>query len=120
MIKAIYPTGRYMTVNNGTPAQPQIYTYTGTSGGNGFAGQVRYNTALQNLEIFDGSTWQTWYSNTATVSLTTDAEELLDWARKKRNEEQELELRMKDSPALQDAYEKFQIINALTLEKHEA
>jgi hypothetical protein len=111
-----------MTVANGTPTQPQLYTYTTagttTGGADVFAGQVRYNSSLQNLEIFDGRSWQTWYSNTASVGLTDEAQELLDWARNKRKEEQELKLRMQDSPALQDAYEKFQVINVLTMEKH--
>jgi len=121
MIKGVYPIGKYVAVTGGTTTQPHIYTTNTTStGAQVFAGQIRYSTTTQGLEIFDGSAWQVWYTGVASVGLTHEAEELLDWARNKRKEEQELKLRMQDSPALQDAYEKFQVINVLTLEKHES
>lgn len=61
--------------------------------------------------------WQTWANNSATVTLTPEAEELLDWARQKRQEEVNLKMRMEEHPGLKDAYEKFKIMDALTLEE---
>jgi hypothetical protein len=119
MIKGIYSGGKYVSVQGGSPAWPSIYnTYGGTGNGpQGFAGQVRYSTTSQAMEVFDGSTWQAIGNNISQVGLTPEAEALLDWAREKRQEEVNLKMRMEQHPGLKDAWEKFQIMNALTLEE---
>ncbi len=112
-----------MHVSGGSPSTPSIYqsfTSGQSSGPQNFAGQVRYNTSTQNMEVFDGNMWQCWSNSTATVGLTQEAEELLDWARKKRQEEVNLRMRMEQHPGLKDAYEKFMIMDALTLEEEKA
>ena len=121
MIKGIYPGGRYTQVNNGTPAWPSIYN-TGyvphnASGSQSFTGQIRYNTTSGNIEIFDGSSWQGVYNSIAQVGLSQEAEQILDWAKKKMLEEFDLELRMKRHPGLKDAYDRFKVMDALTLEE---
>jgi hypothetical protein len=122
MIKGVYPTGRYLTVTGGSPSTPSIYPNYGTnpSGPNSFAGQVRYNGNNQCMEIFDGNMWQMVGSSVASVGLTTEAEELLDWARQKRQDEVNLKMRMEQHPGLKDAYEKFKIMDALTLEEEKS
>jgi len=67
--------------------------------------------------VFDGSAWQRMDTSAAQVGLTIEAESLLDWAREKRQEEVNLRMRMEQHPGLKDAYEKFKIMDALTLEE---
>jgi len=62
------------------------------------AGMVRYND--YNIEVYDGRTWIQ-MSNTVTMSLDYNTLELLDWARKKRDEEIQIE-KLKDNPAIAD------------------
>ena len=62
------------------------------------AGMVRYNGI--NMEVYDGSSWLN-ISTTANISLNADTSGLLEWARKKRDEEQKIE-KLKDNPAIAD------------------
>ena len=84
MIKNITPTGRYITVSGGN-ASTYVNGYSGAQG----VGNMRYNTSTQNMEVFDGSTWIMLNMDYASVGLNSEAESLLDWARKKRDEELE-------------------------------
>jgi len=78
------------------------------------AGMLRYNG--HNLEAYDGSSWLS-VGQHASVQLDAEAQILLDWARKKMQQERELDDRMKNHPGLKDAYEKFKIMDILTLEE---
>lgn len=62
------------------------------------AGMVRYNGI--NMEVYDGAGWLN-ISTTANISLNADTSGLLEWARKKRDEEQKIE-KLKDNPAIAD------------------
>lgn len=99
MIKGINTSGRYITVQGGTPSNP--YISPGAAG----AGMVRYNPNMNQLEVNDGNSWQQISMSYATVELNHDAESLLDWARKERQRQQDREYRIKNNPALQKAYE---------------
>ena len=118
MIKGIYNGGRYMQVNNASPSWPNIYnTYnSNTSGPQTFTGQMRYNSQTGNMEVFDGNNWQGMASSIAQVGLTAEAERILDWARDKMNEDATLKARIEKHPGLKDAWEKFKIMDALTVE----
>lgn len=48
---------------------------------------MRYNTANQRMEVFDGNNWTQLNMGSASVGLSPEAEALLDWARERRNEE---------------------------------
>jgi hypothetical protein len=65
-------------------------------------GDVRYNTSMQRLEVYDGNMWIELGTSHASVGLTPDAESALDWAIRKRNEEMALEAKAKDNPAIAD------------------
>jgi hypothetical protein len=65
-------------------------------------GDVRYNTQMQRLEVYDGQMWLEINTSHASIGLTPDAEMALDWATKKRNEEMVLEAKAKDNPAIAD------------------
>lgn len=99
MIKGINTSGRYLVVTGGSPSNP--YISPGASG----AGMVRYNPNMNQLEVNDGNSWQQLSMTYATVELNSDAESLLDWARKERNKQQAREFAVKNNPALQKAYE---------------
>jgi hypothetical protein len=64
------------------------------------AGMLRYNTNINIIEVYDGQVWKEVSSNFANVALTSEAEALLDWARKKRDEELQLEVLAKEHPAI--------------------
>lgn len=120
MIKGIYGGGRYVQVNNGSPAWPSIYSNhnsTPSSSSQSFSGQLRYNTMNSSMEIFDGNMWQAIGNSVSQVGLTHEAEELLDWVKQKRQEEINLMKRMEQHPGLKDAYERFKVMDALTLEE---
>jgi hypothetical protein len=82
MIKDIHASGRYMTVSGGS-SSTYVNGYSGLQG----VGNMRYNTSNQNMEVFDGNNWVALNMGYVSVGLNGEAESLLDWARKKRDEE---------------------------------
>ena len=82
MIKDIHASGRYVQVSGGA-ASTYVNGYSGLQG----VGNMRYNTTNQNMEVFDGNNWIQLAMGYSSVGLTGEAESLLDWARKKRDEE---------------------------------
>ena len=66
---------------------------------------VRWNPNMNCLEVNDGSIWKTLEMSYATVGLNAEAESLLDWAKAKMQEEQEIETLAKDHPAVRIAKE---------------
>lgn len=107
MIKTISQMGAFTQVTSYTP--PHVYN---TNQG---AGQVRYNTTTQQMEVSDGNSWFT-VSSTASVGLTQDAEEAIRWAKNKQQEEQSLKERLEKHPGLKQAWEEFQTLDILTRE----
>lgn len=103
MIKGINTSGRYITVNGGT-SSTYVNAYSGAQG----VGNMRYNTSTQNMEVYDGSNWIMLNMSYPTVELTPEAESLLEWARKKRDEEFKLLSMAEKNPALKDAIEALQ------------
>ena len=76
MIKTVNGVGRYVMVNGGYPAT----TYMNTSSGYMNVGDVRYNTQMQRLEVYDGQMWLEINTSHASIGLTPEAEMALDWA----------------------------------------
>ena len=99
MIRGIAQGGRYINVVGGNPTNPYI-----PPGGQS-AGMVRYNTNMNNVEVYDGQVWKELSNGYASVTLTAEAEALLDWARIKRDEELQLETLAREHPAVKAAYE---------------
>jgi hypothetical protein len=71
------------------------------------AGQVRFNPSNRNMEVYDGNNWVT-CTGSAQVTLSNSAEEILRWAQKKMQQEQDWQAMAQRNPAVRDAYEKFQ------------
>jgi hypothetical protein len=82
MIKNITASGRYVQVS-GSNANNYVTGFSGAQS----VGNMRFNTSNQNMEVFDGNSWMTLNMDYASVGLNGEAESLLDWARKKRDEE---------------------------------
>ena len=100
MIKYIASSGKYTTVIGG-PATNYINNYSGAQG----VGNLRFNTANQNMEVYDGNGWITLQMGHVNVGLNSRAEDLLDWAEKKMTEELELEVLANSNPTIKDLME---------------
>ena len=98
MIKSIQTNSPFLTVSGGNPGS----TYIGNYGNAPGIGNMRYNPNSQNIEVFDGTNWVIIQSNHAYISLDAQAVSLLEWARKKRDEEYEMERLAESSPVIKD------------------
>ena len=83
------------------------------------AGQMRYNTATQQMEVYDGMNWVN-ISQNVSVGISQEAEEAIRWVGHKRREEEELNAKMEKYPALKHAYEQFKMIEALVYEEEQS
>lgn len=103
MLSGIAP-GNYLEVTGlGTTHISKNYN------GNQFmTGDMRYDLDSQCIKVFDGMTWQTLSGSYPSINLTSEAQELLDWARQKRREELEIKALAATNPALKDAVEALQ------------
>ena len=108
MIKSISSTGRYLHAS-GSAGSNYINHYGGAQG----VGNLRFNTANQNMEIWDGSNWIVMATSHATVGLDAEAVELLDWARAKRAQEQRIKQLAQQHPGIQDLQQKLEVMIAL-------
>jgi hypothetical protein len=70
-----------VTVSGGNTALP----YIGPNTNNPMTGMLRINAT--EMEVFNGSSWQQISSSYATVSMDQDILDIVQWARKKRDEE---------------------------------
>ncbi len=102
MIKGITSSSPYITINGGSAMTP--YISPGAQG----AGQVRYNTSSNNMEVWDGVTWKEISMSYTSVDLSYEAQALLQWARETRDKELTRQARIRNNPALQKAYEAIQ------------
>ena len=100
MIKYIASFGKYTNVIGG-PATNYINNHIGAQG----VGNLRFNTTNQSMEVYDGMAWLTLQMGHVNVGLTPDAESILDWAKKKRNEEMEIEALAETNPTIRDLLE---------------
>ena len=96
MIKGIAPMGKYTVVSGGNTILP----YVNQNINNPIQGMLRVNGT--DMQVFDGNVWTTMNTSYASVGLSSDAESLLDWARKKRDEEMELAALAETNPTIKD------------------
>jgi len=97
MIGKIEQTGRYVAVTGGTASN-----YVNNSGYMG-VGQLQFNTGTQQLEVYNGTSWQRLQLGQYYVGLNPRAEDILDWAAKKMEQEQEARAMAEQYPAVADA-----------------
>jgi hypothetical protein len=85
-----------VTVSAGNTALP----YIPSNNSNPIQGMLRISGT--DIEVFNGSGWQQISSSYATVTLDQDIVDVIQWARKKRNEEQELKKLSEENVAIKD------------------
>jgi hypothetical protein len=96
MIKSIYSGSMDVTIQGGTSSMPYINpTYSG-------AGVVKFDPASQNFQVNDGTNWINIPNDTVSIDLSYESKMALEWARRKRREELELEELAKTNPAVND------------------
>ena len=99
MLNGINTSGRYLQVTGGSST---TFVSKNHSSNNFMTGDMRYDFDSQSMKVFDGHQWQSIIGNMATVELTYEAQTLLDWARKKKDEEMLLEKQAQENPAIKD------------------
>jgi len=97
MIGNIGQTGKYVSVTGGSGSN-----YVNNNNYMS-VGQLQYNTNSQRLEMYNGNSWQPLNLGQYYVGLTPDAELLLDWVSKRRDEEAEARRMAEQYPAVADA-----------------
>ena len=95
MIKGLQGTCG-VTVSAGNTSLP----YVPFNISNPMQGMLRINST--DIEVFNGTSWQMISSSYATVTLDQDILDVIQWARKKRNEEQELKKLSEENVAIKD------------------
>lgn len=99
MIKGIMSTSQYISV--GSSNSPYFSMSTPS------AGMMRYNGNSSSVEIYDGSYWQQ-CSSFQDINLTPRANEILDWAFKKMQLEQERNTLAQSNNAVRLALDKLE------------
>ena len=99
MIKSIHSGSPFLTVSGGNPGSTYIGNYSNNAPG---VGNMRYNPNSQNIEVYDGSTWIILSAHHTNINLSDEAVSLLEWARKKRDEELECDRLALTSPIIKD------------------
>jgi hypothetical protein len=98
MIKGLTGT-RGVTVSGGDTSLP----YINQNPNNPIQGMIRINNT--DLEVFNGTGWQSLPSSYATVSLDQDTQDLLQWARTQRTMAMNRLTLAQNNPALMKALE---------------
>jgi hypothetical protein len=101
MIDSLTALGRYILVIGGSHGNHYINHTTGALG----VGQMRFNTTSQSMEFYDGTGWQQLQQSQASVQLDSEAINLLDWVKEKRDEERRLKQLIETIPAVKIAYD---------------
>jgi len=97
MIKGLMGTTG-VTVSGGNTSLP----YIGSNMANPIQGMIRINGT--DLEVFNGTAWQSLPSSYATVSLDQDVLDIVQWARTQRQLELNRATLIANNPALENAY----------------
>lgn len=106
MIKSIN-AGTGITVTGASTNWPSFYNNS-TSSDNTLVGQMRYNGATQNMEVYDGMSWLSLPSAYPFIELSGEVQTILNWAKAKMVEESRLKQLASRHPSLQDALDQLE------------
>ena len=106
MISSISTNSHYITTSKSVPGY--FNSYNSSSGS--LVGLVRYTNG--GLEAYDGNNWIN-ISTMAEIILSSDMKNILDWAKQKMQEEQQLDQLMEKYPSLKSAYEAYRNIKII-------
>ena len=82
MINGINSNSKYITISGGGSSGP--YISPGAAG----AGMIRWNPNTNQMEVNDGNSWILIPMSYATINFNPEIENLLEWAKKKRDKEE--------------------------------
>jgi len=105
-------------INSFTQASKYITAYMGSTNDPYFsmsapsAGMLRFNGDMRQLEVYDGTSWRTMGGTSASVSLAPDAEQAIEWAINRMEQEKEWYKLASNNEAVRIALE--QLEQALT------
>ena len=94
MIKDVISGSPFIQVTGGGGYTPYI-NMSNTS-----AGMTRWNGSTQSLEVYDGHAWMVISSSISNIGLTGEAVSIMEWARKKMNEEASIEKLAREHTAI--------------------
>ena len=110
MIKSIHSSSNHIQIGQGYSNVPPI------SPGAQSAGMLRWNTNSNTIEVYNGIAWFSIETST-NIFLGNDAQQAIDWAIKKMQDEEKLKSLMQKHPGLKDLNDKFEIMKALCYEE---
>lgn len=100
IVKSVTGNYQYVTVSSHSTAPS--YMDQSTTG----AGQVRYNSRGQRMEVYDGNGWS-YLGGDVNIDLSPNVKEVIDWAGRKMDEEQRWRAMAEKNPTIRDTYNKF-------------
>ncbi len=106
MIKGINSSGRYLQVSGGNST---TYVHKSHSSNSHMQGSMMYDLDTQTIKVFDGQSWQTLIGGYATVDLSYEAQSLLDWATRKKIEEDLLEKQAQEHPTIKNLVDEIKL-----------
>ena len=92
-------------------------TYVNNYNGLQNVGNMRFNTTSQCMEVYDGNYWIQINMGSVNVGLNYEAESILDWAKKKRDDDEQLKVLMERHPGLKDLHDKLEMMKVLCQEE---
>lgn len=108
MIKSITSFNSYFTINT----SPSVYV---NSTGHIDTGSLKYDVQTQCLKIHNGYGYDA-FGQTVDIQPSQMMTDVMNWAYCKMQEEKQLQKRLDKYPTLKSAYEKFQLLDQLTVE----
>jgi len=110
MIKTIHSSTNHIQVSSGHSNVPPI------SPGAQSAGMLRWNTSSNSKKVYNGVDWFSIETST-NIFLGHDAQQAIDWAVKKKQEEDQLKSLMDQHPGLKNLHDKFEMMKVLCQEE---
>lgn len=110
MIKNIYSRTDHIQIGQGYSNVPPM------SPGAQSAGMLRYNTNSNTMEVYNGVAWFS-IETAADISLSPMAQQAMDWAMKKMEEDLRLQSLMARHPGLKELNDKFEMMKILCQEE---
>ena len=90
--------GEYLDVTSNKGAQP----YINKTNGQPMTGTMSYDPGSQQMKVYDGNSWLSLGGGSATVNLDPAAIGILNWAKKRMQEEAERERLAETNPTIKD------------------
>jgi len=90
--------GEYLDVTSNKGAQP----YINRTSGQPMTGAISYDPGSQQMKVYDGNVWLSLGGGSAVVNLDPEAIRILNWAKKRMQEEAERERLAETNPAIRD------------------